>query len=83
MVLFGMPAGCLITAVPPENKGDLVNARTREPTAPVMHPRPPDMDWIYGLPWRDRLDLQARDTAPREARRRLMSNLQEWSLSQF
>jgi hypothetical protein len=41
------------------------------------------MDWIYGLPWRDRLDLQARETAPREARRRLMDDLEKWSLSQF
>jgi hypothetical protein len=69
----------------PESKGDLVNARTREPTAGVMRPQPwpPDMDWIYGLPWRDWLDLQARETAPREARRRLMDDLEKWSLSQF
>jgi hypothetical protein len=41
------------------------------------------MDWIYGLPWRDWLDLLPQATAPREARRRLMNDLEKWSLSQF
>ena len=47
------------------------------------HPSPPDMNWLYSLPWRDRLELQACDEAPRAARRRLMGDLAEWSLRQF
>jgi anti-sigma regulatory factor (Ser/Thr protein kinase) len=41
------------------------------------------MNWLYGLPWRDWIQLEASETAPKEARRRLAGDLREWSLLQF
>jgi hypothetical protein len=74
-----------VTRLPTESKGDLVNPSTRDLAAPVtrLQPRPPDLDWLNRLPQWDRLDLEAHDTAPKKARRRLMSNLEKWSLQRF
>jgi hypothetical protein len=41
------------------------------------------MDWLYRLPYRDWVELEANRTAPKAARRRLMDDLEEWSLGQF
>jgi hypothetical protein len=41
------------------------------------------MNWLYHQPHRDRLDLDASDEAPKSARKRLMDNLEKWSLRQF
>ena len=62
-----------------------MNACTREPAAGVRHTQPqaPDMDWIHRLPYRDWIELEASRTAPKEARRRLAGDLEEWSLGQF
>ena len=54
-------------------------------TAPVTRPQPssPHMRWLASLPHRDSVELDAVETAPREARRWLAKVLPEWSLSQF
>jgi hypothetical protein len=53
------------------------------PSVKHPHPSSPNMDWLYRLPHRDWLELEACDEAPMIARRRLMKNLEKWSLEEF
>jgi hypothetical protein len=68
-------------------KGKLVNAinSTRALTVPVIHAHPssPDFGRLDSLPYRDSLDLDACETAPGLARRRMRSLLGTWSLAEF
>jgi len=51
----------------------------------VTRPQPlsPDMAWIASLPHRESVELDAAETAPRDARRWLAKLLPDWSLPQF
>jgi hypothetical protein len=53
--------------------------------SPVMHAQPssPDFRWLKSLPHRDCLEMDACDTAPRIARKRLAAILREWALEEF
>jgi hypothetical protein len=61
-----------------------VNA-TANVTGSVTRPQPlsPDMEWLASLPHRDSVELDAVETAPRDARRWLAKVLPDWSLPQF
>jgi hypothetical protein len=68
-------------------KGKPVNAinGTWPLASPVMHTQPlsPDFMWLRSLPHRDCLKLDACDTAPGIARKRLEVVLSEWGLEEF
>jgi hypothetical protein len=79
----GVIPACLL----PSLKGNLVNTSsgTRAVSDAVKRPQPssPDLVWLGRLPHRDCLELDAAQTAPREARRWLARVLPQWSLPEF
>ena len=53
--------------------------------SPVMNTQPssPDFGWLGSLPYRDCLEMDASDSAPRKARERLGAVLRDWGLEEF
>jgi hypothetical protein len=68
-------------------KGRKVNAinGTWPLASPVTHTQPssPDSRWLRSLPYRDSLEMDACDTAPGIARKRIGAILREWGLEKF